>query len=435
MLTGPVPAHRRRTRTPGRGRATPPPLLGLAVGLLLAGVALPPGASAAPFAAPRAVAAAVVRPASDPSAVVAAIPPPPFTPSITTRLAATLAQLRGADHLPGLQAVIRYPDGSRWMGHAGFGDVAPRQAMGNLTLLDAGSITKTFVAALMLQLAGQGVLGLDDPISRWLPGLPYDTGITIRELLDHTSGVDDAFDHAVLLDALDAHPRDAWTAFRSLAHVGHPLFAPGQGWSYSNSNYILAGQIIERATGQTLASLLRQRFFVPLRLTHTFLQSEEPIRGTPAHGYEDTSYTTWAMKDLSDGTPHLPFTSLGTALGAAGALVTTADDLARWALYLYRGRVLPPTDLSQMLDFGLTAAFHPRLPYGLGVQRRSLSGQGSWGHAGSLSGFRSAMRYFPGAGVSIAVMTNSDHVDPDVIVEALLDVLYPPPTVAIVNQP
>ena len=352
---------------------------------------------------------------------------PHFTPAITARLAATLAQFRAANHLPGLEAVIRYPDGAAWMGHAGFGDIAARQAMGNLTLLDAGSITKTFVAALVLQLAGQGVLALDDPIARWLPGLPYDTGITVRELLDHTSGVDDAFNHPALLAALDANHRRAWTAPQVLAYVGKAHFPPGQGWSYSNSNYILLGQIIERATGKTLAALLRQHFFVPLHLTHTYLQSEEPISGTPAHGYEYTNPTTWAVKDLSDGTPHLPFTSLESSLGAAGALVTTADDLARWALYLYRGKVLPPSQLSQMLDFGLTTAFHPVLPYGLGVERRSFEGRGSWGHDGSLSGFRSAMRYFPASGgVTIVVMTNSDRVLPDSLVGSLLDVLYPP---------
>jgi len=431
-------------RSPGRGRASRSRLLGVALALLLAGVTLPTGAaattpagaSATPgtLAAPGTVTAGVVRTGPDRTPVVTADPPTPFTPTVRAQLAATLARLRSADHLPGVQVVIRYPDGSAWMGHAGYRDLAARQYMGNLTLLDAGSITKTFVAALVLQLADQGVLGLDDPIARWLPGLPYDRGITVRELLDHTSGVDDAFGQKALLDALDANHRQAWTPEQVLGYVGKPYFLPGRGWAYSNSNYLLLGQIVELATGQTLASLLRQRFFVPLRLTHTFLQSEEPISGTPAHGYESTSTTAWAVKDLSDGTPYLPFTSLGSSLGAAGALVTTADDLARWALYLYRGKVLPPADLSQMLDFGLTEAFHPRLPYGLGVQRRSLSTQGSWGHNGSLSGFRSAMRYLPGVGVSIAVMTNSDNVDPDMIVEALLKVLYPPPTVTAANR-
>ncbi len=398
--------------------------------LLVAGtlVVAPPAQAAGSASIGRATAVSSAPLRSSPAVARSlAVRQPLFTPAITSRLAAKLAQLRSVNHLPGLQVVIRYPDGAAWMGHAGFGDIAAHQAMGNLTLLDAGSITKTFVAALVLQLAGQGALGLDDPIARWLPGLPYDTGITIRELLDHTSGVDDAFNHPALLAALDANHRRAWTAPQVLAYVGKAHFPPGQGWSYSNSNYILLGQIIERATGKTLAAVLRQRFFVPLRLTHTYLQSEEPISGAVAHGYEFSSPTTWAVKDLSDGTLHLPFTSLETSLGAAGALVTTADDLARWALYLYRGKVLPPSQLSQMLDFGLTAAFHPVLPYGLGVERRSFDGRGSWGHDGSLSGFRSAMRYFPASGgVTIVVMTNSDRVLPDSLVGSLLDVLYPP---------
>ena len=405
-------------------------LRAMAIALLVVAVSLAvaPRVGSADSASIGRAATASRTPPGGPSAPLRslAIPRTHFTPAITARLTATLAQLRRVNHLPGLQVVIRYPDGTAWTGHAGFGDIAARTPMGSLTLLDAGSITKTFVAALTLQLAGQGVVGLDDPIARWLPGLPYDTGITIRELLDHTSGVDDAFSHPALLAALDANHRQVWTAPHVLAYVGKARFAPGQGFSYSNSNYILVGQLIERATGQTLAALLRQRFFAPLHLTHTYLQSEEPISGSPAHGYEFTSPTTWAVKDLSDGTPHLPFTSLETSLGAAGALVTTADDLARWALYLYRGKVLPPAQLSQMLDFGLTAALNPVLPYGRGVERRSFDGRGSWGHAGSLSGFRSAIRYFPASGgVTIAVMTNSDRVDPDTLVGSLLEVLYP----------
>ncbi len=374
--------------------------------------------------ASRALATAPARLETAAMLVQPTAPPPPFTPAIAARLTAALARLRTADHLPGIQAVVRYPDGAAWKGHAGFADLAARQAMGTFTLLDAGSITKTFVAALAIQLAGQGVFGLDDPVERWLPALPYVGGVTIRELLDHTSGIEDPFNNQPFLATLGAHPRRAWTAAQVLALAGKPYFAPGQGWAYSNANYILLGQVIERATGEPLATLLRQRFFGPLKLTHTYLQGEEPVSGPVAHGYEYTSYRTWTVKDLSDGSTYLPFTSLATSLGAAGALVTTADDLARWALYLYRGRVLPPAELSQMLDFGLTSAFHPRLPYGLGVQRRSLDGLGSWGHAGSLSGYRAAMRYFPAAGVSIAVLANGEDIDPDAAVATLLAALY-----------
>ncbi len=386
--------------------------------LLVAGAALP--------AAP--VAAATPSPPARASATLVTAPSiPVFTTALRAKLTSTLAHLRTSNHLPGLEVAIRFPNGTVWDGHAGFANVAARRALTAQTLFDAGSITKTFVAALTLQLAGQGVLSLDDPLSKWIPGLSFDDGVTLREMLDHTSGIFDPFMHPALNNAIIDHPKTAWTPAQVIAYVGRPLFPAGEGWSYSNANYILLGQAIERATGQTLASLLRQRFFVPLHLANTFLQSEEPISGTPATGYTYSNDTTWTLKNISDGSRYVPYTSLATAIGSAGSLVTTADDLARWALYLYRGKVLPPDELSQMLDFALTAQFHPTLPYGLGVQRRSLSGWGSWGHDGAVEGFHSAMRYFPGAdGVSIVVMTNSDRVNPDVLVRAFLDDMFPP---------
>ncbi len=386
---------------------------------LLAGATLP-GSSLAASTTPVFAGQATLETAGGATAF------PVFTDALSAKLTSTLAAIRAKNHLPGLQVAIRFPNGTVWDGHAGFANVAGRRALTNFTLFDAGSITKTFVAALTVQLAGQGVLSLDDPLSKWIPDLPFDDGVTLRQMLDHTSGIFDPFMHPALNNAIVGHPATVFTPARVISYVGAPLFTAGQGWSYSNANYILLGQVIEKATGQTLASLLRRRFLVPLHLANTFLQSEEPISGSPATGYTYSNYATWTLKNVSDGSRYVPYTSLATAIGAAGSLVTTADDLARWALYLYRNKVLPPALLSQMLDFGLTAPFHPRLPYGLGVQRRSLSGWGSWGHDGAVEGFHSSMRYFPGAdGMSIVVLTNSDHVDPDILVKAFLDDVFP----------
>ncbi len=411
-IRAPRPVHATRRPAPRRGAAA------LAL-VLLAGLALPAPSLAASVTASAATARTV--------ASVGSNPVPVFTDALRAKLTSTLALLRTKNHLPGLQVAIRFPNGTVWDGHAGFANVAGRRALTNFTLFDAGSITKTFVAALTVQLAGQGVLSLDDPLSKWIPDLPFDDGVTLRQMLDHTSGIFDPFMHPALNNAIVDHPATVFTPARVISYVGAPLFTAGQGWSYSNANYILLGQVIEKATGQTLASLLRKRFLVPLHLANTFLQSEEPISGAAATGYTYTSDTTWALKSVSVGSRYVPYASLATAIGSAGSLVTTADDLARWALYLYRNKVLPPALLSQMLDFSLTAPFHPKLPYGLGVQRRSLSGWGSWGHDGAIEGFHSSMRYFPAAdGISIVVLTNSDHVDPDILVEAFLDDIFPP---------
>ena len=424
-------------RAPRRGcgprpRATV--LLSAVLAVTLLGCAAAPSASGttgSPAAVTRASATGAGAGAAGPAGGPATAPPAPFGPSglapaLAARLSTALLRLRSVDHLPGVQAVVGYAGGWTWSGHAGFADLATRQPVSATTLFDVGSITKTFVAALTLQLAGQGVLGLSDPVSRWLPGFAGNPGATIRELLDHTSGIDDPFAHATLLDALGAHPRVAWTPARVLRYVGKPHFAPGRGWYYSNANYLLLGQIIQRATGQSVATLVRQRFLDPLGMSHTFLQGEEPITGSAAQGYDAPGNTTWALTDLSDGSPYLPFMSLATALGTAGAVVSTAGDLSRWAQALYGGRVLVPTALTQMLDFGLTRGLRPRWPYGLGVQEVTFHGQVSWGHSGLLSGYHAAMRYFPATGLTVVVLVNDDTTNPDALVAALFDAVDAP---------
>lgn len=375
-----------------------------------------------PASSPASRALASPTPTAQASAAAAqGARPPALTPTLAARLAATVRRVRVADRLPGIQVVVGYRGGWTWSAHAGMADLAAGRPVTNDTLFDAGSITKTFVAALTLQLVDEGVLRLDDPVTRWVTGVPGLTGVTIQELLDHTSGIDDPFEHPPLLDALGAHPRTVWTPARVLRYVGPRHFAPGRGWYYSNVNYLLLGEIVQAATGQSVASLLSQRFLVPLGLSHTFLQGEQPVSGQAAHGYD--SAPTGRPVDLSDGSGYLPFTSLATALGTAGALVTTAGDLARWAQALYGGDVLPPATLSAMLDVGLTRGLHPRWPYGLGVQQITYRGQVSWGHSGLLSGFHAAMRYFPATGLTIVVLMNDDTVNPDTVVATLLDAL------------
>jgi D-alanyl-D-alanine carboxypeptidase len=424
----PVRREPHRDREP-RPRATILLSAVLAASVLACGAApsQPPTASNSVTTAARASISGVGGAAAADGGAATASPGPGGSPApapaVAARLSAALLRIRAVDHLPGVQAAVGYGDGWTWNGHAGFADLADHQPVSTTTLFDVGSITKTFVAALTLQLADQGVLGLSDPLSRWLPGAAGNSSATIRELLDHTSGIDDPFAHPSLLAALGAHPRVPWTPARVLRYVGKPHFAPGRGWYYSNANYLLLGQILQEATGQSVATLIRRRFLDPLGMSHTFLQGEEPVTGPAALGYDAAANTTWALTDLSDGSPYLPFTSLATALGTAGAVVSTAGDLSRWAEALYGGRVLRAAALSEMLDFGLTRGLHPRWPYGLGVQEVTFHGQVSWGHSGLLSGYHAAMRYFPATGLTIVVLVNDDTTNPDALVAALLDAL------------
>ena len=340
--------------------------------------------------------------------------------ALQAQLAAAVRRL----HIPGVQATILLSDGESWSGAAGLADVAAGRAMTTADIFDVGSITKTFVAAEILRLAEAGTLHLDDPLSRWLPTFPGAASITLRELLSHTSGVADYFANEHLLIRLGAAPRVAWQPVSLLPYVGKPLFPPGKGWTYSNTNYLLLGEVIEAATGSSVEDELATRFLAPLGLHSTALQSgttvaPAPALGLVAHPYDRGPGTKVVFKDLSDGTGYLPFTSLATSLDAAGSLVSTSSDLARWGAELYGGAVLTAGSLQAMEDTTISTPYKPRFIYGLGAQRLNIDGFTSYGHGGACSGYRAALRYFPLLGASIAVLTNIDGSDPDGIVAQL----------------
>ena len=184
-----------------------------------------------------------------------------------------------------------------------------------------------------------------------------------------------------------------------------------------------------RARGQDprSATALHERFFGPLGLDATWYQAAEKPRARTAHGYRfaGTSRTAPAI-DLSDGTGIVPFTSV-VAGETAGSIATTSNDAATWARLLYSGRVLGPEMTAEMLrGVGLTAAYKPRIPYGLGVQAFPIDGRPTIGHSGTLLGFRAAMRYLPGEATTISVLTNQSRADPGAIVQGLLSVVFAP---------
>jgi D-alanyl-D-alanine carboxypeptidase len=291
-----------------------------------------------------------------------------------------------------------------------------------------GSISKTYTAALILALADDGKLQLDASALSYLPGTKLDKRITVRQLLNHTSGLDDYFLHPPIDKALLADRAAVWSTTRTLKYVAKPYFPPGRGWRYSNTNYLYLGLIAERVTGVSLATALRERFFDPLGLERTWYQVAEDPRGRIAHGYRfaDASKKSPPI-DLSDGSVVAPFTSVVTAAAGAGSIAATSGDLARWARLLYDGDVLGPATTTAMLDgVAATAGYNPRVPYGLGVQAFPIEGRLSIGHSGRLLGFRSAVRHVPGEALTIAVLTNQSRADPGVIVQDLLSVVFAP---------
>jgi D-alanyl-D-alanine carboxypeptidase len=297
---------------------------------------------------------------------------------------------------------VRLPDGSRWIGVSGKAirgtsplDVRPR------TPFAVASLTKTFVAALILQLREEGRIALGAPLSRWLPDYPKARRITVEMLLDHRSGIFDYFEHPRYESRVFGRPRHRWTTNQILALRGPRYCEPGACFHYSNTNYVLLGVIVRKVTGRPVARSIRTRFLEPLGLDETYLQGEEAIGRLPAKGYWATSR---GHHGFSDGTRFRPNTSGATVASSAGALLSSVRDISDWQDALLSGDVLEPASLARML------AFHKRSGYGLGMRRARLDGHPAIGHGGSLRGFTCLMYRLPEQDVDVVVLTNLGRV-------------------------
>jgi D-alanyl-D-alanine carboxypeptidase len=327
--------------------------------------------------------------------------------------------IRSSGKYPGASAAVLFPDGTIWTGVSGAAIVSTKTSVTTDTLFSIGSISKTFVAALIGRLAMAGTIGLDDPLSKYVPDFPNAANITLRQLLNHTSGIDDVFDYAGTLQAaILARPAATWTASQVFAKLLPPKFKPGANYYYSNTNYILLGLVAEKATGQTVAALVRSYFLTPLGMTHTYLQTEETAQGPKAHGY--LAPASQPVDNHSGAM--LPFTAEATAVGFAGAYVSTASDLAIWANALYGGAVLDEATLASMVDISQTAGLKtkPKYPYGLGLELATIAGQVGWGHRGNLDGFWSAMEYMPAQHVTVVFMSNAQWVTDPIALASIL---------------
>jgi D-alanyl-D-alanine carboxypeptidase len=361
-----------------------------------------------------------------------AIPPdtlPPLTPETRIALQARLDQLRLRYGIPGISVSIMFPGGARWIGTSGLADVATGEPVTASTGFAVASITKTFTSALVLALVEDGRIDLDATVRTYLPDLkPVGPKVTVRQLLDHTSGLRDYFYHA-RIDQMLLEKRGArWDLARVTRFIGKPYFQPGKGWHYSNTNYLVLGVLAETVGGAPLEDQFRDRFFEPLGLKDTWYQLDATPPSFVAHGYRFAAAGPDATPiDLTDGSAIVPFTSVVTAAAGAGGIASSASDLSRWARALYSGDVLSSQARNALVDPSATRRFRPSVPYGLGAQVIDIDGRRTYGHSGRLLGFRAALRFLPDHDLSIAVMTNQSRADPAVILRALLKIAFAPP--------
>jgi D-alanyl-D-alanine carboxypeptidase len=262
-----------------------------------------------------------------------------------------------------------------------------------------GSITKTFVATVILQLAGERRLGLDDTLERWLPGaVPNGSRITIRNLLQHTSGI---FNYTnILFTSIEDVLRVRYQTFRpeelvAMAVAQPPEFEPGTSWSYSNTNYILLGLIVRKVTGRPYAREVDRRILQPLRLHGTEVPgTDTTIDGPHAHGYEPIERDGQIVPlDFTDLNPSMAY--------SAGEIVSTTADLNRFYRSLLSGRLLRRAQLTEMLNpVG-------EMGYGLGIYQQPLPGGPTlWGHSGGIMGFLSYSFSTPDASTQLSVSVN-----------------------------
>jgi len=323
---------------------------------------------------------------------------------------------------PAVVAAVWVPGKGTWVATRGKADIEtgrPPQ-IGDKTRI--GSITKTFTATAVLQLVDEGKIKLDDPIEKYLAFVRANSGITVRQLLNHSSGIFDVEnDDHNFRKAVDENPSKALSPREivetSMKHA--PYNKPGEGGHYSNANYKALGLIIEKVTGKDLGTVFRKKIFDKLGLKNTVFATKPEIKGKHIHGYAllpDQTIDTTVRPDIWE-------------LWASGNIVSTLADQKKWAEALGRGTLLSKKSYEEMTDWiEIEASLPGKFKYGLGVD---LVGEGFIGHAGAVDGYYGRIAHDPETDTTIAVFFNNLSAREDVLVyenflHELIDILQPP---------
>jgi D-alanyl-D-alanine carboxypeptidase len=329
---------------------------------------------------------------------------------LQSRLQARLDSLHAAGRFAGAQVGVALPDGSTIAVATGMADTARRERMTTSHLLLQGSVGKTYVSAVALQLVHEGKITLDEKVATylgdeaWFAGLPNGQDITIRQLMNHTSGlVRYEFNERFTAD-LSAAPDRVWQPRELVAYILNtpPPFAAGEGWDYSDTNYIVLGIIMEKVMGRPYLQMLRERILGPAGLRATAPSEGRVISGL-ANGYAGAN-NPFGGSDamLVDGqmviNPQFEWTG--------GGVASTAEDLARWGKYLYDGKAFDASLMPQLLD-GVPARLGQGTRYGLGVILRETAVGPVHGHSGFFPGYQAELLYLPQQKVAIAFQVNS----------------------------
>ncbi|MFJ3529303.1 MULTISPECIES: serine hydrolase domain-containing protein [unclassified Streptomyces] len=316
-------------------------------------------------------------------------------PALTARLDRTIADVREQAGIPGAVVGLWMPGRGSYVRASGTADTATGKPMAADSFFRIGSETKTFTVTALLELVDDHLIGLDDPISRYIHGVPGGRRITLRQLAEMRSGLfpytsDPDFVHALLSD-----PHRTFTPRETLAYgFRHAnTFAPGAQFEYSNTNLVLLGLVIEKVSGQRLADFIHQRVLRPARLRHTLFPKGAEFPEPHPHGYTDQTLSG----DTADATDWNP-----SWAWAAGAMISDLHDLRSWAKTVATGTLLSPGTQAQRLRT-LPTGF-PGTGYGLGI----FETNGWIGHNGSIPGYETVTVYLPSQKATLVIMINTD---------------------------
>lgn len=331
------------------------------------------------------------------------------TTSATTAAATTEMDSATADRLdtaiesamaqasvPGAIVGIWGPDGTYVEAH-GVADKTTGAPMETDFYSRIGSVTKTFTVTSVLQLVDEGKVGLDDPISTYVPGVPDGDRITIRQLARMQSGLANYTASEDFQKAFFADPDAPFTPEQLLgyAFAMPATFPPGEGFEYSNTNTTLLGLVVEKVSGMSLPDYVTDEILTPLKMEQTSFPTDAAFPEPHAQGY-----TTQTL----DGTEQTS-TDWNPSWGwAAGAMISTLDDLRIWAPALATGTLLSPETQAQRLETVSAPGYAPGVGYGLGI----FEAEGWIGHNGSLPGYQTVVVYLPEQETSLVIMINTD---------------------------
>jgi D-alanyl-D-alanine carboxypeptidase len=293
-------------------------------------------------------------------------------------------------------------------------NIAANEPVTAETAFEIGSMTKQFTAAAILRLQEAGKLSIDDKLSKYLPSFPHASEVTLRNLLNQTSGMPDYVDDQLLLSpAVSTEPTHA----QLMARITGPLhFTPGTKWEYSNSNYLALGWVVERISGMSWEQYIRTNLFARAHMTHSGFFDDEPKMRNVATGYNSGVDDTGQLKVS-------PIIKNGWA-GGAGAIVSTVADINAWNDALQNGRIVSAADYTLMTT-PPDLPNKPALPYGMGLARDLVDGHVRIWHNGGTGGSHTMDACFPNDHICVIAFENTAGGAPEAVTTAVFEAVVP----------